>query len=686
MSSLSMLAQKVTVQIVTWDRDDLSQWQILNMENEIVYSNTEYSDNDTVTFSLDANKRYLLHINVCEINSPGRVLYTLILDGEPVILVNSGIDPGEHLFPFFTGIRNIDNKIIGGTNALIADFPWQVYYISGNYLCGGSIISEDWILTAAHCTMNSQGNPIPAASMSVKVGATNPADVNEGEVYSVSQVIVNEDFDSQTLENDIALLKVAQPVNYPNARAIKLVTSEDVAYGATDPGVMAWVTGWGLTHLNPDVYATNLQKVQLPVVSNAQAATVWNNIPPSDIMAGYLNGNKDACNGDSGGPLVVPVFDEYKLGGIVSWGSSNCNTYGAYMRVSAFETWIRSKTGIVKEYRPPAPEGDTLICEGVTSGQYSIGSLPGATVYEWNLLPAAAGVAAGNSENATVSWDAGFTGSATLIVRVTINNVVSEWSRLNLKVLRNTKLLSQSGDTTLCAGQPVILYAGAEGYNLVYNWFRNGQFDRSTSTGQLQISSTVTDDSGDYKCEITGYCGSQYTNTIKLTVHPITKIISVSPDMEIGFGEDGILEANVEGYDLEYQWKKDDVPIENSNTDRLMLYNMNANDIGLYHTSVLGTCGSATTDLVYVYVKKADYSGEPEVFLWPSVTSSQVNVALSNDDEYNILIFNSMGEIQRKISNCRYETSIDISSFPRGVYLLNVYNKSFRRSLKLIKK
>ena len=67
---------------------------------------------------------------------------------------------------------------------------------------------------------------------------------------------------------------------------------------------------------------------------------------PDDLMAGYQNGNKDACNGDSGGPLVVPVFGEYKVAGIVSWGSTQCSTYGAYTRVSDFLQWIRSKTGL----------------------------------------------------------------------------------------------------------------------------------------------------------------------------------------------------------------------------------------------------------------------------------------------------------------------------------------------------
>ena len=112
--------------------------------------------------------------------------------------------------------------------------------------------------------------------------------------------------------------------------------------GAIVPGVMSWVTGYGLTMISPPTVPTQLQKVQLPIVSNATASVVWPDIASTDLMAGYRNGNKDACSGDSGGPLVVPVDGEYKLAGMVSWGSSKCNTYGAYTRVSDFESWISS--------------------------------------------------------------------------------------------------------------------------------------------------------------------------------------------------------------------------------------------------------------------------------------------------------------------------------------------------------
>ena len=683
----SVYSQKVSVQLIRVENAALSEWQIIDSEDHILFSGNESFLTDSVAITLEANKRYFLHISVCEIYVSDRILYSLNLNGEPILLIKSGIEAGDHIYPFFTGIRRSDVKIVGGTNADISDFPWQVYYISGNYRCGGSIINNEWILTAAHCTKNSFGNPIPAAEMSVIAGATNPYNVLEGERYYVSEVIVNENYDSQTLENDIALLKLEQPIDVINAAPIKLINSEDVYYGATDPGVMSWVTGWGLTWVDPMVFPYVLQKVQLPIITNAQAATVWGTIPSTDLMAGYLNGNKDACNGDSGGPLVVPVFDEYKLAGIVSWGSEECDTYGAYTRVSDFETWIREKTGIAKEYKPPTPVGDTLICQGELSSQYSIEKLTDATAYEWKVFPSEAGIVSENSENANVFWNTGYTGSATLVLKVTVDGIVSDWSRLDLNIIINTNLKSQSADTVICAGQPITFNVEAEGFNLNYNWYKNNQVIQSGPSGQLGFTNASTDNSGDYMCEIAGLCGTDYSGIIKLAVHPLTRISGISQNVEVPFGNDVTLEVDADGHDLFYQWQKDDMPVENSNSPVLMLYNLDADNIGLYSATVSGTCGTEISDTVYVYVKKkSDSSVNPEVFLWPSIITDEFTVALSNDEYYNIHLYNNMGQVMRELSNCRYQTTVNISASAGGVYIVRVFNNNFSRSVKLIKK
>jgi len=586
----------------------------------------------------------------------------------------------------FSQKEKVDSKITGGTTASISDFPWQVYYISGSLRCGGSIIADNWILTAAHCTRNNNGTTIPASSMLVKVGADNPLDSRQGKTYLVSEAIVHESYDSQTRENDIALLRLQQPIDYTNARPIKLVIAEDVKNGATDPGVMSWVTGWGLIQVNPAQYPTTLQKVQLPIVTRAQAAKVWGNIiPQTDIMAGYENRNMDACTGDSGGPLVVPVIDEYKVAGIVSWGSLNCNTYGGYTRVSDFENWIRSKTGIAKEFIPPVPQGDTLICQGEVSSDYSVAPIAGASSYEWRLSPSDAGVVTYNAANARVRWNTAYTGSATLLLRVTINNTPSEWSQLDLKVVLNTRLISNSGDTVICAQQPVILDVKAEGYNLSYRWYRDGLTVQTGKSSKLIISSATVESSGSYVCTVTGYCGTVNTSSIQLTVHPLTKISLVTPDVEVLFGKDVTLVVNSEGHNLTYLWQKDGVSFENSNAPVFTLLSLNASDIGLYRSIVAGTCGTDTSNNIYVYVRNEDLPGSPEVFLWPSVTTDEFNVALSNDEIYTVSVFNTGGQIVSELTNCRYQVTINISNKARGTYIVRVFNKYINKSIKIIK-
>jgi secreted trypsin-like serine protease len=664
----------------------LTEWQILDEQYNTVVEGNDYIVNDSVNFTLDGNKQYFLKISVYEVYNAYTSLYTLRLDGEPVIFINSDITTGDHLFPFFTGTRTKDVRITGGKDAVISDFPWQVaYYISDRFECGGSIINGKWVVTAAHCAKNNDGSLVSASSISIKVGANNPYNNLEGKKYFVSEVIVHEGYNSISLENDIALLRIKDSINFPNAVPVKLLTAKDENDGAANPGVMSWVTGWGLTRVNPDVMPIALQKVQLPIVSNSQAAVVWGPIPSTDIMAGYRNGNIDACNGDSGGPLVVPVLGEYKLAGIVSWGSTNCNSYGAYTRVSLFNDWISTKTGIPKLYVPSAPVGDSVVCQGIESTQYSIAAQPSATAYEWRLYPSDAGVISGNATNASVLWNISKTGSVAVMVRVTIDRVVSDWSKINVNIVRNTRLLSQSGDTSICAVQPVKLSVNADGYKLVYNWYQNSAIVQTGTSNQLVYSNAATGNSGIYRCEVTGSCGTVVSGNINLTVHPLTSITFISPDTQVPFGNDVTLEVNSEGHDLMYQWEKDGAFLINSTNSRFVLQNVNATDIGLYQVVVKGTCGTKVSDPVYLYVRRDNNLNLPEVFVWPTVTNSFVNVAISSDDAYSILLFNISGQLMKDIPNCRYQTTLDLSTMARGVYIINVFNKNFRKAVKVIK-
>jgi Trypsin/Secretion system C-terminal sorting domain/Immunoglobulin domain/PKD-like domain len=684
--SFAVLAQKAAMKVSLTKNPGLTAWQIIDDQKTIIFSGNEFLQNDSVAFSLDENKHYYLEVSVSGNVNPELSLLTLYLNTEPILFLRPDIGTGDHIFPFYTGVKALNAKITGGTNTVISDFPWQIYYISGNFRCGGSIISNRWVVTAAHCTFNSTGGSIPASQMFVRVGLNDPSNATEGKTYAVSEAIVNAGFDSQTLLNDIALLRLQDTINFANAIPINLVTTDDAASGFTDPGVLSWVTGWGLTQVSPQVLPTALQKVQLPIISTAQAATVWGGlIQATDMMAGYLNGNKDACNGDSGGPLVVPVLGQYKLAGIVSWGSSACNTYGAYTRVSDMESWIRTNTGIARNFTPPAPAGDSVICQGTESSQYSIAPVTGATAYSWQLLPANAGTITGNAQNASVLWNISFTGSVSIILKVTVNNKLSDPSGIMANVVNNTKIVSQSADTVICDGQPVTLKIITEGYNLSYKWFKNNQPIQAANSPNLSFSAATINDSGDYNCEITGSCGTVVSGYTRLNVYPLTKITHLSPSTEVPFGNDVILSVTAEGHDLVYQWQKDGTLIDNSNTSDLLLSNLNATNIGIYRTTVTGTCGMVKSDSIYVYVQKKNFKSDPEVFVWPTITSDQFTVALNNDTLYNVQIFNTAGKKVIELTDCRYQTAVNVRTLAKGVYIVEVSYGDFRRAVKVIR-
>lgn len=684
LTGILLEAQKVNVEITGANHASASGWQVLNEAYQPVSASYQFAGSDTVILVLEANRRYYFNVSFYEIFNTEAVLYEVKVDGETILSIGSVKEPGEHSFPFITG-KPEDTKITGGTDANISEFPWQAYFKAGNYRCGGSIITNEWILTAAHCVKNDTGT-IGVSNMSVILGTSNPYNPLEGKEYAISEVIIHEKYNNETLENDIALLKLKYPVDLKNARAIKLVSSYNVSEGATNPGVMAWVTGWGLTNTSPASLPYSLQKVQVPIVSNLTASLVYRNIPSTVIMAGYISGNKDACRGDSGGPLMVKVSDEYKLAGVVSWGSSTCSSFGAYTRVSNFGTWIRSKTGIPEEYVPQKPSGDSIICQNTAKGSYKVESLANASEYTWKLIPEEAGTIIRDSNTASVIWNQDYSGSVKIMLQVKIDNVPSEWSVLKAKLVKNTKLLTRADDAVLCALQPHSINVVAEGYNLAYEWYKDDILLPDKNKNQVTFPATQPENSGIYKARITGSCGTVFSGNMKLTVHPLTKISAVSTNGDAKLGNNFSLEVIAEGHDLSYQWEKDGKLLNNSNVPAYLFPWADANDIGLYNVKVSGTCGSEISDSMYVFIQPEEDPNGPDFLVWPTITDSKINIAPGYDDYYNLELYNSMGKILYRRTKCRYQNTLDISSLASGVYIVKLFNRNFNRSFRVIRK
>ncbi|CAL7945080.1 unnamed protein product [Xylocopa violacea] len=231
-----------------------------------------------------------------------------------------------------------ESRIVGGQPTTINEHPYQVsLQLDNSHVCGGAIISEEWIVTAAHCV-----HSFYHESFSIKAGISDLND-DDGTVINAKEIIVHDDYRRSTADYDIALIRLEKPLVYSSrVRPILLAPIAD-HYAA---GSKAVVTGWG--QLRTDGPSpSQLHKVEVPLVSNARCSRLYSNRPITRrmICAGYINfGGKDACKGDSGGPLV----QHDRLIGIVSWGSrcADPSFPGVYTRVTVLRHWIRHKTGL----------------------------------------------------------------------------------------------------------------------------------------------------------------------------------------------------------------------------------------------------------------------------------------------------------------------------------------------------
>ncbi|XP_033213882.1 trypsin-2-like [Belonocnema kinseyi] len=236
-------------------------------------------------------------------------------------------------------ILRLDGKIVGGKYINITAAPYQVSLFSrGSFYCGGSIISKDYVLTAAHC---SDG---PANSYSFRAGSTFKS--QDGSKHSVLEVIVHEEYGSSydgIPQNDIALMKVDPPFELDESRAAVPLFKQDKIL---IPGLVGLISGWGATRQGGPTSA-HLQAVQVPLISKESCQKQYafmGKIPKGEICAAYPEGGKDSCQGDSGGPLVV----EGSLAGIVSWGYGCAlpNMPGVYTEVGYYRDWIKKNSGV----------------------------------------------------------------------------------------------------------------------------------------------------------------------------------------------------------------------------------------------------------------------------------------------------------------------------------------------------
>ena len=221
--------------------------------------------------------------------------------------------------------------IIGGTEAQPGEFPFQVALVTpgGFQFCGGTFISRNWVLTAAHCV---DGGTDPAT---VKVLAGAHDKTTEGEALDVSRILVHPSFVPSAISSDIALLELAGGYMYSR---IELLTPDRIEMSA--PGTLGTVIGWGLTS-DGGLSSAVLKKLEAEIISNDECKTqLDSNIQDVTICAGKQGSSESTCNGDSGGPLMVPFRNRWIQVGVVSFGTNICYQPTAFARVSALVDWV----------------------------------------------------------------------------------------------------------------------------------------------------------------------------------------------------------------------------------------------------------------------------------------------------------------------------------------------------------
>ncbi len=263
------------------------------------------------------------------------------------------------LLTLFSGLSHASNltfqinnfqRVIGGTAAGSTQWPWATGLIdleSEETFCAASLISESWILTAAHCVEREN-------TASFEVSINRPVlSSTQGERHAISQIILHPDYDRRSFDNDIALVQLS---TRSSIKPIRLISEFERLDSKVSSGI---ALGWGSLSADEEIYPNRLQQVELPIIADEECRTLMNGITDNMFCAGILTEAKDTCIGDSGGPLII--FDrqtnEWIQTGITSWGlgCALSDSYGVYTRLKNYSDFI-SEHICIQSLTPPTLE------------------------------------------------------------------------------------------------------------------------------------------------------------------------------------------------------------------------------------------------------------------------------------------------------------------------------------------
>ncbi|XP_026479568.1 trypsin-1-like [Ctenocephalides felis] len=201
---------------------------------------------------------------------------------------------------------------------------------SGHF-CGGTIIKNRFVLTAAHCCIYER------QYLFVVTGSTKLS--HNSTRFEVEDIIKHESYDPILVENDVAIIKIKGEFQYSNKTAPILVRNQETL----KPDTSCLVSGWGTTNEAIKLPSEHLMKVEVNIVEKAQCSKLFagiSSITEAMLCASFPGGGRDACSGDSGGPLVCDGL----LTGVVSWGvyCGHPDYPGVYTNISHYNNWINT--------------------------------------------------------------------------------------------------------------------------------------------------------------------------------------------------------------------------------------------------------------------------------------------------------------------------------------------------------
>ncbi|XP_024132024.1 tissue-type plasminogen activator isoform X3 [Oryzias melastigma] len=295
-------------------------------------------------------KNMQLTWELCDIPKCSRAPSTITTLGPRAPTTNNQATCGQRLD---NTLNRPTFRIFGGRGSDITEQPWQAainFYVPRVkrhfHLCGGVLIDSCWVLSAAHCFQEKDTPEI----LQVILGRTfRTQNSNSEQIFKVEKLWIHEKFDSETYDNDIAILKLKTDMG------LCAVNSEEVLPACLpDRGLQLpdWteceISGYGKSSEFSPEFSEQVKRghVRLwPKERCTPEVLSGRPVTPNMLCAGDTRGKDDACKGDSGGPLVCRNQNRMTLMGLVSWGDGcgEKDKPGVYTRVTNYIDWIKRK-------------------------------------------------------------------------------------------------------------------------------------------------------------------------------------------------------------------------------------------------------------------------------------------------------------------------------------------------------